>query len=167
MKIGLSKKTALGGVLAALGIVIMLLGGTIPVATYVCPMLCMILCYIVYHICGRRFAWAWYGAVSLLSCIFSPDKEAAAVFVFLGFYPIIKLFFDNLQLGFLLKLLYINLSTGVLYFLMIYLLGTDQLMVEFTEFGLTGLVIIVILGNVVFILADVVLTLISKRFKWR
>lgn len=157
----------MGGVLAALGIVIMLLGGTIPIATYVCPMLCMILCHIVLHLCGKRFAWAWYGAVSFLSCILSPDKEAAAVFVFLGFYPIIKLFFDNLQLGFLFKLLYFNLSTGVLYFLMIYLLGMEQLMAEFTEFGLTGLVIIVILGGVVFILADVVLSLIFKRFKWR
>ena len=34
---------ALGGVMAALAVVIMSLGGLIPVATYVCPMLCALL----------------------------------------------------------------------------------------------------------------------------
>ena len=32
---------ALGGMLAALAVVIMCLGGLIPVATFVCPMLCL------------------------------------------------------------------------------------------------------------------------------
>ena len=39
--------------------------------------------------CGVRIAWAWYGAVAILSLLLAPDKEAAAVFAFLGYYPIV------------------------------------------------------------------------------
>ena len=34
---------AMGGVFAALAVVVMNLGGLIPVATYVCPTICMVL----------------------------------------------------------------------------------------------------------------------------
>ena len=160
-----TKNVALGGVLAALAIVIMLLGGFIPVATYICPMLCMILCFAVSHICGKRIAWAWYGAVAILSCIFAPDKEAAAVFVFLGYYPIMKEFFDKIHWGFILKLLYFNISVCALYGLLIHFLGMDQLMAEFTEFGLIGLAVLIVLGNIVFALTDLVLNRICKGFR--
>ena len=49
---------ALGGVLAALAVVVMSLGGLIPVATFVCPMLCMILLRFVCQLCGNRIGWA-------------------------------------------------------------------------------------------------------------
>ena len=76
---------ALGGILAALAVVVMSMGTLIPVATYVCPMLCAILLQMVLKLCGRRMAWAWYGAVTLLSLLMAPDKEAAAVFLALGY----------------------------------------------------------------------------------
>ena len=38
-----AKSVALGGVMAALAVVIMCMGGIIPLATYVCPMLCAVL----------------------------------------------------------------------------------------------------------------------------
>ena len=79
-----ASRMALGGVLAAVAVVIMSLGGLIPVATYVCPMLCAVLLQVVLMTCGKRVAWAWYGAVALLSVLLSPDKEAAAVLIFLG-----------------------------------------------------------------------------------
>lgn len=167
MRNGISKKIALGGLLAALAVVIMTLVGMIPIATYVCPMLCMILCYVVSHICGKRIGWAWYGAVSFLSCILAPDKEAAAVFVFLGYYPIIKPFFEWVKFGIVLKFAYFNASVVVLYYLLIRFLGMDQILSEFMEFGYIGLAFTLLLGNVVFVLSDMVLTLISKRFRWR
>ena len=81
---------ALGGILAALAVVLMNMGTLIPVATYVCPMLCMLLLQLVLKICGSRIAWAWYGAVAILSLLMAPDKEAAVVFLALGYYPILK-----------------------------------------------------------------------------
>ena len=64
---------ALGGVLAALAVVIMCLGGLIPASTYVCPMLCMLMEDLVRGVCGSRTALAWFGAVSLLCLLMVPD----------------------------------------------------------------------------------------------
>lgn len=158
-----SKKIALGGVMAALALVIMTMGGLIPVATYVCPMLCMLILFGVLRLCGRRIAWAWYGAVSLLSLLLGPDKEAAAVFVALGYYPIIKPFLDRLKLGWLLKLGLFNAVTLLLYTGLIYLFGMEYLLSEFTELGIIGLVITLALGNLCFFLIDLVLSRFAQR----
>lgn len=135
MKRGEAQKIALGGVLAALAVVIMSLGGLIPVATFVCPMLCMLLLSVVFRLCGRRIGWAWYGAVSVLSLLLGPDKEAAAVFLFLGFYPLVKPKLDGMKLGLLLKLLLFNGAIGVMYWLLLHLLALEQLVQEYQDFG--------------------------------
>ena len=110
-----SKQMAMGGVFAALAVILMNFGGLIPVATYTTPVLCMVLLKFVLLSCGRRVAWAWYAAVSVLSMLMSPDKEAAAVFLFLGYYPILKPKLDTMKLGFLWKGLIFNVSMVVLY----------------------------------------------------
>ena len=53
-----ASSVALGGVLAALAVVVMCLGTIIPVATYVCPMFCALLLQVVLKSCGVRIAWA-------------------------------------------------------------------------------------------------------------
>ena len=73
---------ALGGILAALAVIVMAMGTMFPAATYVCPVLCIMVQELVRRQCGRKIAWAWYGAVSILGLLLSPDKEAAAVFLF-------------------------------------------------------------------------------------
>ena len=145
---------ALGGVLAAAAVVIMSLGGLIPVATYVSPMLCAILLQAVLLSCGVRIAWAWYGAVAILAVLLSPDKEAAAVFVFLGYYPIVKPKLDKTRLGWLWKGLLFNGSIAVMYFLLLKLFGMAELGAEFQEFGLVMLAVLLIMGNVTFFLLD-------------
>ena len=154
-----SREMALGGVLAALAIVIMTLGGLIPFATYVCPMFCGILLMFVCTMCGNRVGWAWYGAVSLLSILLGPDKEAAAVFVGLGYYPIIKPYLDKTRLRWFWKLLLFNAVTAILYALLMYVFGMEQLMTEFKEVGRIGLLITLFLGNVCFIMLDRALTM--------
>lgn len=153
---------ALGGVMAAVAIVIMALGGMIPMATFVCPMLCMLLLRLVAKQCGSRIGWAWYGAVAILSCLLSPDKEAAAVFAFLGYYPVIKPKMDTLPLSWLWKGLLFNVAILSMYGLLIYLFGMAQLIEEFAEMGKIMTVATLVLGNVTFFLLDKVL---SKRFR--
>ena len=94
---------ALGGVLAALAVVIMSFGTIIPVATYVCPALCMLLGQLVLRTWGGRVAWAWYGAVALLSVRLAPDKEAAAVLAALGYAPMVKPRLEKRKLPWLWK----------------------------------------------------------------
>lgn len=145
---------ALGGMMAALAVVIMSLGGLIPVATFVCPMLCMLLLSFVARMCGMRIGWAWYGAVSVLSLLLGPDKEAAAVFLFLGFYPLVKSKLDGKRLGLLWKLLLFNTSILLMYWVLIRLFGMAQIAAEYQELGTVMTVIMLILGNVTFFLLD-------------
>ena len=162
MKIS-AKQIALGGMMAALAVVVMSLGGLIPVATYVCPMLCMLLELTVCLFCGTRIAWAWYGAVSILSLLLGPDKEAATVFCFLGYYPIVKPRLDCMKLSVLWKGLLFNASMLVMYWLLMHLFGMAELAEEFSEFGKWTAIILLGLGNVTFFLLDRVL----KVFAWK
>ena len=154
---------ALGGVMAALAMVVMSMGTLIPVATYVCPMLCAVLLQMVLKICGQRIAWAWYGAVAILSLLLAPDKEAAAVFAFLGYYPIVKPKLDRLKGKRLWKTLLFNVSTLVMYWLLMHIFGLDQIALDFEEMGAVMTVIMLILGNVTFFLLDRLLGMGPKR----
>lgn len=151
--------------MAALAVVIMCMGGIIPMATYVCPMLCSLLLAVVLRLTGRRIAWAWYAAVSLLSLLLGPDKEAAAVFVFLGYYPIIKPWLDRRKAPILWKLAVFNLSIGLLYTLLLYLFRLEQVVRDFTEFGMVMTIVVLLLGNVTLFMLDVVLSRIGNRRK--
>jgi len=145
---------ALGGILAAVAVVVMAMGTLIPVATYVCPMLCALLLQMVLKSCGRRTAWAWYGAVAVLSLLLSPDKEAAVVFVFLGYYPIVKPWLDRRKGRWLWKALLFNTATLAAYWMLLRILGLEGLEAELTELGgVLGLVLLA-LGNVTFFLLD-------------
>ena len=152
-----AKQIALGGVLAALAIVIMCLGGMIPFATFVCPMLCCMITKIVLSICGKRIAWAWYGAVAILSVMMAPDKEAAAVFVFLGYYPIVKPWLDKRKLSWLWKGLLFNSVILSMYWLLIHIFGMNEIAADYKEAGKVMTVIMLILGNVTFYMLDLVL----------
>ena len=156
---------ALGGVLAALAVVIMSLGTLIPVATYVCPMLCAIVLKLVLTACGKRTAWAWYGAVAVLSMLLAPDKEAAAVFAFIGYYPIVKPALDRKKLPWLWKGLLFNAAILLMYWLLMHLLGMDQIAEEFEGLGVAMTAVMLVLGNVTFFLLDRLLGMRLKRRK--
>lgn len=148
---------ALGGVLAALSVCIMALGGLIPVATYVIPMLCMILLQFVRSICGNRVGWAWYGAVCILGLLLGPDKEAQAVFLALGYYPLIKPRFDRSKAAPLYKALYFNAVILSLYWLLLNLMGLPGLVKDFEGMTILSLAILLALGNFCFFTMDRIL----------
>jgi len=155
---------ALGGILAALAVIIMSMGTLIPVATYVCPMFCAILLKMVLNTCGRRIAWAWYGTVAILSVLMAPDKEAAAVFAFIGYYPIVKPGLDRMKLPWLWKGLLFNAAILLMYWLLMHLFGLDQITAEFEGLGIAMTALLLVLGNVTFFLLD---RLLVMRFKKR
>lgn len=159
-----AKPMALGGILAALAVVIMCMGGMIPLATFICPMFCCLMVKLVKNLCGTRIAWAWYGAVALLSVLMGPDKEVAAVFVFLGYYPILKPKMDKLPLQWLWKLLYFNVVILAMYSLMIHLFGMADLAAEFAELGFVMRAVTLVLGNITFVMLDI---LLSRRLRRR
>lgn len=157
-----ARRIALGGMLAALACVIMGMGGLIPVATYVVPMLCIFLLQFVFRSCGRRIAWAWYGAVAILGLLLCPDKEAAAVFLALGYYPIVKPGLDKCKLSWLLKGLLFNGTILILYWLLLNLFGLKQVVQDFEKVGTAMTAVLLVMGNVAFVLIDV---LLGRRFR--
>lgn len=160
-----SRIIALGGMLAAVALIILCLGGMIPLSTYVCPMLCCVLQFLVLKLCGGRIAWAWYGVVALLGLLLGPDKEAAAVFVLLGYYPIVKPALERSKLSWLWKVLLFNGAIALLYGAVIHLLGLSAVTQEFTQLGAIGLVVLLLLGNLTFILLDRVLSRFGRKFR--
>ena len=151
--------------MAALAVVIMALGGLIPVATFICPMLCMLLLRVVLRRCGGRIAWAWYGAVAILAALLGPDKEAAAVFVALGYYPVVKPKMDALPLRWLWKGLLFNGVILAMYWLLMNLFGMAQVAAEFEEMGTVMTAVTLVLGNVTFFLLDRLLSMEPGRRK--
>ena len=156
---------ALGGMMAALAVVIMTLGGAIPLNTFLCPIVCMIILRFIFATCGRRVAWAWYGAVSILSLLLGPDKEAAAIFLALGYYPILKPRLDKIKGGLIIKLAIFNAVILAMYWMLIRILGMDQIASDYAELGKVMTVIMLVLGNVTFWMLDIVLAKPLKKRK--
>ena len=159
-------RIALGGMQAAVAVVIMNLVGIIPVATFVCPMLSMMILTLVLRFCGKRIGWAWYGAVAILSVLMGPDKEAAAIFVVLGYYPIIKPAFERTKMPNLCKYLYFNAVILMVYWMLINLMGLTEIAKEFSEFGILFTVVMLLMGNMIFQMLDKILTRIRVMDKW-
>ena len=158
-----AKMVALGGMLSAVAVVIMCLGSVIPIATFVCPAFAMIAGQITVRLCGRRIGWCWYGVVAILSLLMTFDKEAAMTFVFLGYYPMIKSWFDRYRFGWIGKYTYFNISVVAMYYLLLQLFGMAELAQEYSELGKVGVGIMLLLGNITFFMLDIILTRFSKR----
>ena len=91
-----SKMISFCAILTALGTVIMLTGGLIPVFTYCSPVLASVLLIAVLEEYGTREAWMVWAVTSALSLLIGIDKEAAFFYLFLGWYPIVRSAFDKI-----------------------------------------------------------------------
>ena len=158
---------ALGGMLAAAALVVMCLGGLIPFSTFICPTVCIMVLQIVLQLTAKQIGAAWYGTVSILCVLLAPDKEAAAVFVCLGYYPLLKPVFEKWPVPILWKLLLFNGAILLMYAALIYLFGMTYLQQEYTEMGSVMLLIMLALGNVTFWLLDRLLSRVSMLIKKR
>lgn len=151
---------ALCGILGALAVVVMLLGGIIPLATFCCPVLAAVMMLPILEECGTKTALVWYVAVSLLSCLLGPDKEAALLFVFLGYYPALQAPLQRIRvrlLRVLFKIVIFNAAIGLMYGMLLYLIQPAALMAEFAEMTVVLLAVMLVMGNITFLLFDFVL----------
>ena len=155
-----SAKTALGGIIAALSLVIMLLSTIIPFLTYVLPAFAGAVLIIMVIEIGKKWSVCTYVAVSLLSLMLLADKETAMMYVaFFGYYPIIKEVLENKLhkvVCILLKLLTFNASIVLAYLLMIYVFAIP--IEGMDDFGKATVPILLGLGNLLFVLYDFVLS---------
>ncbi len=157
-----SRKIAVGGMMTALAVAVMLLGGVIPAATFCCPALAGILLLPVVSECGHRVALGAYAAIAALSLMLCPDKEAALLFAFVGYYPVIKWRLDAMPRKWLrraLKFVILDGAIALMYLSIFYVLRLDQIMADYAEMTRALLAVFVILGNVTLVLYDRLLSI--------
>ena len=156
-------RIALGGVLSAMAVVFMMMGGIFPFAQFCGPMLAC-LCVMLFLVeCGNRSAFFMYLTVSLLSFFLSPDLESVMLFIFfIGWYPILKVFLETrvksrfLQMA--VKLTALCVCVGLAYYTLLNLMAVPSLTEEFAEYTTVMLIVLILMGVVAFILVDVCLT---------
>lgn len=155
-----ARQMALGGMLTAAAVVVMSLGSIIPVNTYICPVLCILVNRLVLEHFGRRIGWCYYLAVAALSLLLAPDREAALVYAFLGFYPMIRPFFEKMGvLGLPVKLVFFTGMGAASYGVLLFVMGAGAAM---TEGGLLTAVT-VLLWDILFLLVDRLLGMPMRR----
>lgn len=162
-----SKKIALVGMMCALAAVIMLMGGLIPLATFCCPLLAGLALIPVFVECGEKLAWGAYIAISLLALILCPDKEAALLFAFVGYYPILRWRLDQIRNGFLrlaAKLAVFNVAVLAMYAVSIFIFQMAAIAAEYREMGLAMALFTLLLGNVTLVVYDVLLQRLTALY---
>ena len=155
-----SGKIALGGLLTALGVVLMFLTGLIPIGTYALPAIAGVLLIVAVIEIGAKWAWMIYAEVALLSLLFAADKEAALLFVlFFGYYPVLKSFLERISnkvLSWISKFAVFNVAVVACFFLAVNFLQLPE--DSFTVFGIYLPWVFLILGNAVFLIYDIALS---------
>ena len=165
-----SSKTAVSAMTAALSVIIMMLT-VIPVLTYTSPAFAGILLMLIVIEIDKKWAFGVYAAVGILGLLLATDKEASVMYiVFFGYYPIIKAILESKLsriLEYAVKFLIFNASMVASYFVLIKVFGMP--MDDMNELGKYGPLILLGMGNIVFILYDISLTklVILYRIKWQ
>lgn len=156
-----SSRVALCGVMCGLSIVMMLSGSIIPFATFCAPAVSGLLLMPVAVECGMRLAWVSYGAIGVLALLFVPDKEMAAIFVFLfGCYPLLKAYIQRLPgrgLQILTKAAFFNAAVLAMYGILLFVFPMPSLVDEFAETAGWMLAALLVMGNACFWIYDAAL----------
>ena len=169
MKRTKSGDAALGGMMAALAVVILCLGGLIPAATFCCPVLASLTLLPVMQRGGKKQALLVWAASAVLGVLLGPDKEAALLYLALGYYPAVQAALDRLRpaVRWCCKALLFNGTVAALYALLIFVLGLEALVEEYRETGTAMLLVMLALGNLVFVLYDLILRRLNARLAAR
>ena len=162
-----ARPLALCGVLAALAAALLALGGILPGMVFCAPILAMGVLLPVLEELGPKAAGTAYAAVSILALLLSPSRETAFVYLFFGWYPILRpkiaaLPFRALRV--LARLAVCSASALLLYGLALRGLGlAEDLLASAWYFNAALLAA----GNVVFLLTDSTLARLTNIWHWK
>ena len=160
---------ALCGVLGALSVAILAMGGLLPLATYCAPMLAGIA--LVLGECPQKYGWMTWAAVSVLAVLLVPDRELSLVYALvLGPYPMLKRRIDRLGSAWvrtLCRLIVFNLSVLVCYGLLLVVFPLPGLMEEFTAGGALLTAATLVTGNLAFLVYDAALRAVAVLYARR
>ncbi|MBQ3151448.1 MAG: hypothetical protein IJB86_09420 [Clostridia bacterium] len=165
-------KIAVGGIMAALSLVFLFLFSVFPSATLAAPAVASILTVLAVLELNKKWAVGVFAAVSILSVLIIPSKEAAILYVvFFGYYPILKSVLESKihkkWLEMIIKTVMFCVIMFVSYALMIRFVGIE--FDEIQKYGMAAVPALLGLGAVAFIGYDYCLTLFVSEYirKWQ
>lgn len=170
MKNGVKNSTfrvAFCGIIAALGLVLMLLTSLVPVGTYAFPCFAGIFIAAVVIEYGWKWGLGVYAVVAVLSLFLAGDKEAVLYFIALfGYYPILKAVFEkhikNKIILYVLKFAVFNTAAIASFFAAAFLLSISP--EEYTLFGVYMPLAFLAFGNVFFLIYDFAVTVFVGQY---
>ena len=157
-----SNRMAVCGMMAALSVVIMVLGGVLGIGMYASPMLAGFCLLPIGKKYGTKDQWLVWAAVSLLSLMLIPEPEQNLMYIALfGLYPILYPYFKRLPgawkwIG---KLLYFH-AAAIAVELLVMLVLVPEVM------SLPMIIVLLLLGNAVFWMYDFLIPRSDLLF-WR
>ena len=160
-----TRAIALCGVLAALAVALLCFGGVIPGAVFCASILAMAVLLPVLEELGPKAAGTVYAAVAILALLLVPDRETALVYLFFGWYPILRpriAALPSRPLRLLARLAVCSAAILVLYGLVLRLMGLTADLLESAWYLNAALLA---MGNLVFLLMDVALARLTNL--WR
>lgn len=149
-----ARRIALCGLLTALAVVVMLVSGALGIGTFIGPVLAMAVLLPVLEEYGAKTALTAYAAAAFLGILLVPDVELAWVYAAFGWYPVVRRRIDRLPSRFLRVAVRIGLCTAVVLALYGLLLRSLGLTADLQEAAPAFNLLLLALGNVVFLLTD-------------
>ncbi len=171
LKLKQSSKCAIGGIVSALSLVLMISVAIIPFLTYALPAVAgLLIVFIVVEI-DKKWAFGVYAAVGILAFLLVPDKEVAMMYIaFFGYYPIIKAVLESrlpTAVCWAVKTLTFIVTMVAAYLFLIFVMGIT--IDEIDEFGMVAVPMLLGAGCVAFVAYDIAMTRIITIYliKWR
>ena len=162
-----ARALALCGVLTALAAVLLCLGGILPGMVFCAPILAMGVLLPVLEELGPKAAGTTYAAAALSGLLLSPNRETAFVYLFFGWYPILRpkiAALPSRPLRVLARLAVCNAAALLLYGLILRIMGlTEELLGAAWYFNAALLA----MGNIVFLLTDSTLARLTRVWHWK
>ena len=165
-----SRRMSLGGVMAALTVVILSLGSLVPLATFACPLLAMVCLIPLVCRYGPGAALTVYAGAGILSLFLCADKELAFLYAFLGWYPALRPLLEGLASKLLrtaVKCLLFSAAMAAMYLLLIFFFRLEAVAADFAEYSALAAAGLLALGNVTFLLFDRALGQLMRLYRWR
>ncbi|MCH5205351.1 MAG: hypothetical protein J1F09_00270 [Oscillospiraceae bacterium] len=160
---------ALCGIMSGLALTLMFVLGMIPAFEYISPAAAGILIWVIRERLGVKYGLTSYLAVGILCFLITMNYEASMMYlVLLGYYPIVREYFQKIPL-FLLRLLaklalYALTATGA-YLALIYLFGMSALLEDIGEFGKYGSLVLLVMGAMAFLMYDLFLGMFAPFYE--
>lgn len=152
-----TKELAFCGIMAGVAVVLLCLGGIVPFAMYIGPMLASIVMIIVDAECRRSYAWSCFAASAILGLMLGPDKECSLLFCVLGYYPFIQPKIQTVKPRLLraaVKFIIFTAAVAIMYAVLLFILAMPETIEEFAEVGRVLMLITYAIGVFTFFVYD-------------